>query len=327
MHAHGLDAHGAATVPATGETDYEHLFISQLDAIHGVVAFIARRHWLTADEVEEFTSVVHTKLIDHDYAILRKFQGRCSLRTYLTVVIQRLFLDYRVSLWGKWRPSAQARRDGSIAMLLERLTMGKGLSFDQACIELRALHHVDLDVASLEAIYRRLPMRARRYQVGESALVEVPSPGGNADRCVEAEARSRMAVQTSKVLAAALASLPLEDRLIIELRFVRGLTVKEIAESLPASSMEHPKALYRRLRRLLDDLRDRLEEHGVQRGDALDVVGGAQVVLPRVLARPRVAALEDGDTLEREVLESSGVLEFGRTTQTLELRTLRTLEP
>jgi hypothetical protein len=112
-----------------------------------------------------------------------------------------------------------------------------------------------------------------------------------------------VAVQTSRLLAGALASLAPEDRLILELRFVRGLTMKEIAKALPASAVDNPKVLYRRLRRLLDELRDRLEERGVKRADALDVIGSAQIALPRLLARD---AGEDSG-----VLKSSKVLEFG----------------
>src|SRR5215208_5464467 len=53
--------------------------------------------------------------------VRRRFERRSSLPTYVTVVIQRLFLDYRNRLWGKWRPSSDAKRLGPTAMLLERL--------------------------------------------------------------------------------------------------------------------------------------------------------------------------------------------------------------
>jgi len=65
-----------------------------------------------------------------DSAILRQFQMRSSLRTYLTVVICRLFLDERIARFGKWRPSRKAVRVGSTAVLFERLTMRDGLIFE-----------------------------------------------------------------------------------------------------------------------------------------------------------------------------------------------------
>ena len=53
-------------------------------------------------------------------------RGRGSLNTYLRVVIERLVLDMRVTNWGKWRPSARARRLGAEAVLFEQLTVRDG---------------------------------------------------------------------------------------------------------------------------------------------------------------------------------------------------------
>jgi DNA-directed RNA polymerase specialized sigma24 family protein len=89
---------------------------------HRAISFVSSRHHLPGSEADDFGSHVKLKLIEHDYAILKKFEGRSNLRTYLTVVIHRLFLDYRIKAWGKWRPSAAAKRCGGVAILLERLT-------------------------------------------------------------------------------------------------------------------------------------------------------------------------------------------------------------
>ena len=77
--------------------------------------------------------------------MLRRFEGRSSLTTYITVVVQRLFLDRRNRLWGKWRPSAEARRLGPTAVLLERLVSRDGWSAEQALETLRVNHGVTVD--------------------------------------------------------------------------------------------------------------------------------------------------------------------------------------
>jgi RNA polymerase sigma factor for flagellar operon FliA len=75
-----------AQVPAqTGEA----LFVSQLAVIERVISFVSSRHHMPGVEADDFASHAKLKLIEDDYAILRKFQGRSSLRTYLTVVIER----------------------------------------------------------------------------------------------------------------------------------------------------------------------------------------------------------------------------------------------
>ena len=69
----------------------ERQFLEHLAVIDQVVQFIGRRHRLPADAIEELQSAVHLKMIDNDYEVLRKFEGRSSIRTYLTAVVQRTF--------------------------------------------------------------------------------------------------------------------------------------------------------------------------------------------------------------------------------------------
>ena len=87
-------------------------FLSNLAIIDRIVRFICRRHKISESEAEDFSSEVRLRLVENDYEVFRRFQHRSSLRTYLTIVIQRIYLDYRNHLWGKWRPSAEARRLG-----------------------------------------------------------------------------------------------------------------------------------------------------------------------------------------------------------------------
>src|SRR5215472_17913272 len=108
------------------------LFLANLQTIEGLVQMVARQQRMTWAEAEEFASIVRLRLIENDYAILRKFRGGSSLRTYLTVVIARQALDYRDACWGRWRPSRAARRLGRTAVTLERLIVRDGFTLDEA---------------------------------------------------------------------------------------------------------------------------------------------------------------------------------------------------
>ena len=99
------------------------------------------------------------------------------MRTYLTVVIHRLFLDYRIRLWGKWRPSAEAKRLGAVAIALERLIVRDGWSFEQAVEVLRTNHAVDESRDELYALHVKLsPCAPTRHFIPEDAARDVPSP-------------------------------------------------------------------------------------------------------------------------------------------------------
>ncbi len=257
------------------ETGVEQRFVSHVEQVERVIAFVARRRRLTPDETDEFRSVVRLKVVEDDYAVFRKFEGRSSLQTYLTVVVQRLYLDYRTSLWGKWRPSAEAKRLGPAALLLERLTARDGLSFDEACHHMRTNCGVTESDAELYALSTKIPARVARRFTDDGALdatVSAPPAGDT----VEQSEHAASAVRASEALGRAMAELPERDRLILQLRFEQGLQVSQIARMIH----EEQKPLYRQLEQLLRRLRERLHALGVDRDAVAGWLGAPEVELP-----------------------------------------------
>jgi hypothetical protein len=57
----------------------EHLFLSELAVIERVIAWVCARRCLRGADAEDFASVVKSRLIENDYEVLAKFQGRSSL--------------------------------------------------------------------------------------------------------------------------------------------------------------------------------------------------------------------------------------------------------
>ncbi|MEO6239519.1 MAG: hypothetical protein ABIQ52_21185 [Vicinamibacterales bacterium] len=104
--------------------------------VRAIVCATARRSRLTESDREDFESFVWTRLIARNFHVLRSFGQRSSLRTYLTIVVRRMLLDYRDAKWGKWRPSADARRRGASAVAFERLVNRDGLAANIAAARL-----------------------------------------------------------------------------------------------------------------------------------------------------------------------------------------------
>jgi len=278
--------------PAQKETARtgESLFSSQRAVIDRVIAFVCSRHHLSGPEAEDFGSHVRLKLIENDYAILRKFEGRSAIRTYITVVIERLFLDDRIRAWGKWRPSAEAKRAGAVAVLLEQLMMRDGYSFEQACEVMATNHRVAESRADLERIAARLPARAPRRMEGEDALAAVAAPERADDAVLDLE-RAERSARLAAALARAKERFEPQDRLILALRFEDGRTVAEIAAIIRADQ----KALYRRVERLLRDLRTALEAEGITGSEVRESFGDAAVSIEddarggKSMPRPSIA--------------------------------------
>ena len=246
----------------------ESLYIANLDLIERVTKFVCRRHYLAPAEAEEFGSDVLFNLLENDYAILNAFEGRSSLRAFLSTVIQRQFLDRRNHLWGKWRPCALAKRLGPVAILLDRLTSRDGHSFGVAYEIMTTNHGVTDTRAELEAMFVRFPIREGHTPVNEEVLVNVAADVRNPEQLVvdrEAEEKAR---QVSKVLRDILARLDVQDHLMLKMRYKDGRTVTAIALTLGLEQ----KPLFRRFDRLEGDLKVALEAEGIDRTVVRDLL-------------------------------------------------------
>jgi RNA polymerase sigma factor for flagellar operon FliA len=246
----------------------EEIFLEQLSLIERVIASVCRRHAFPVDESEEFSSWAKLRLVDGDYAVLRKFQGRSSLSTYLTTVIVNLFRDYRTHRWGKWRPSAEAKKLGSAAIQLETLIARDGRTLAEAIAILRTTFDVEQSEESLGELAARLPVRTRRRVEGDDVLGTLTS-SQSAEDGLDESARREVQRRATTALGKAFATLEPAERLALKLRFDSGLTVVEIAKLLG----ESPRALYSRIERSLKALRRELETQGLEADAVSGLIG------------------------------------------------------
>ena len=246
------------------------IYLANRDLIEDAIAAVCRRRRLPPSEADEFASDARLHLIKDDYAVLRSFQGRSSLRTFLIAVLSHLFLDWRNARWGKWRPSAEAKRLGPLAVRLETLVVRDRVPFDEAHEMLRTNHGVAATRAELEAMAARFPQRSKRTFTPDEELESHAdtTPGADPESAVLRAGAEASASRARVALTESIMELETQDRLLLEMRYTDGRRVQEIAKLL---SLE-PKPLYRRLERLLVDLRRGLEQRGVTGAEALDAI-------------------------------------------------------
>jgi RNA polymerase sigma factor (sigma-70 family) len=259
--------------------DARELLVSNLALIDRAADFACRRNRLSPDEAEEFKSVVRLKMVENDYAILRKYEGRSSLAAYLSVVVQRMLLDYRIHMWGKWHPSAEAKRLGDVAVELEKLTQRDGRTIDEA---LPILSQQDSGVTreSLERIAERLPQRAAKNRLVDLEHAEGVAADQQAPR-LESE-QHRLSQRVSKSVQEFLTRIDPDDRLVLQLRFDGGMSIADIARSMHLDQ----KALYRRVEHRLRELRKALDDQGCTADEVADLIGDRGVVLDFRLGEP-----------------------------------------
>lgn len=217
-----------------------------LPLVRHVVRAVGRRYRIGRDDLDELHSLVCLKLVSDRCGVLRKFEGRSGLPTYLTTVVTRVWLDLRIARGGKWRPSAAASRLGPAAVALERLLTVEGCSLAEASRILVMNLGLATSEREVRLLYEALPTRMpRRRLVHDVFLEDVPAPPLAPADALDEPSRFRAE------LAGALRKLPVDDRRLIARRFGRGQTVAQIARELSLDQ----KDLYRRYDRLFGQIR------------------------------------------------------------------------
>ena len=270
--------------------DARKLLEENLNLIERVIRFTSRRQRLDESEAEEFASIVKLRLIENDYAVIRKFEGRSHFATFITIVVQRMLLDYRIHHWGKWHASAEAKRLGDLAVELEQLLHRDSRSLDEVLPLLRA-RYPDTTRESLEALAARLPERRARRRMVDIAEAESIAVEEATDEPLMATERGRVSQKLSCAMRDAFAHLPESDRLILQLRFESRMTVAQIARSMKIEQ----KLLYRRIEKLLRDLRAELERAGINPRDAADLIGREGADLDFTFGTPLLRPSPDGE--------------------------------
>jgi RNA polymerase sigma factor for flagellar operon FliA len=122
-----------------------------------------------------------------------------------------------------------------------------------------------------------IPQRTHRLRSVEVLEVEneIAIPPDQIEIHAARHERETAAETIAAELGSALAELKPTDGAILRLHFVAGLTVAEIARALHLDQ----KPLYRRIRKLCEQLRERLVAAGIDSARANEVIGHADVAL------------------------------------------------
>ncbi len=232
------------------------------------------------NEALELCNNVLDKLEESDFKILRQFQGKSKLTTYLTAIISRQAVDTIRKKRGRSREKERAKALGPLGEKIYKIIFQQGLSLVE--VQKEFLHKrkpVPTDEAIQDAIDKirgsvKIPADENELKTGylepsdnhlEKPSVVVPDSAGNPEKVLLQKTKEQ---EVERILTDLAAGLSGEERLILRMRF--GLGENDNPKHIPdiASALNlNPKTVYKRIGNILTKCRNTLELKGVNIND------------------------------------------------------------
>jgi RNA polymerase sigma factor (sigma-70 family) len=250
-------------------TELRDLFESHRPWIQKVAEITCRRNSVWGDDAEDFAALAMMKVVENDYAVLRQFQGKAEMKTYLATVVVRRFYEWTRERWGRWRPSVRTEQLGPTARHLEALVYRDGYSFREAIEVLRSRGEITESDGELARVFAQIPARSLHHgKAAQAPTDDLPFDGTADEPMLEAE-REERCQGVMEVLFRALSRLEPEDQILVRGRFGEGRSVADLARTMRVEQAP----LYRRSDRLRKEIRTFMEGSGVRLDEVRDCLG------------------------------------------------------
>lgn len=261
-----------------------------LDGYSGLILGILARYTRDQDVRMDAYVYVLEELQAQDFRRLRHYgnsarEHPCSFETWLKLVVRNLYFDWFRHLHGRKSLPKEIQKLPVLDQRMFKLVHWEGYSAQEAFEVLRT-QHPELPFATYIQKLARVegllsPInRAKIRRDIERARGPISLDGEEDGPPIEARAEVKVRTPEDDALQAErrralwklVEALPAEDRLIVRLRFFEALTAKEIARAIGASD---PMAIYRRIERICNGLRERAKVDGIDgvlsEGDLADL--------------------------------------------------------
>jgi len=235
-----------------------------LDRYRGLV-FAAIRHYVhDHDDVMDVFAWVCEGLRKDDFRRLRSYAAesahRARFTTWLVTVVRHLSVDWLRRRDGRPRPGSAAATLPEVQRRICEEVFDKQRSHVEAYELIRSRDDPSLTfgrfLRELAAAYRAVTPSSGRLHREVAAPLPPEVTGGASDLVAHQE--------TGRILKGALGALLSTDRVAVEMYVIDGLPAGEVAKVL---GLPNAKAVYNRVYRALETVRQSLEGAGLRRED------------------------------------------------------------
>lgn len=226
------------------------------------------------NETLELNNRVLDKLRENNFKILRKFQGKAKISTYITAVIARQAVDFLREKKGRKRTKERAAKHGQLGEVVYEKIIKAGQPVAHAYKEMQTEYGYGGSLQDIEVMLDKIKGSARPkgletipagYQNPDSGEIIVPDPHDTPEQLAIESGRMEKIKETVAHIVAGLSG---EERLILRMRFPidedeKPKEIDQIAKLLGTSK----KAVYHRITRILKKCRDLSVHSGVKGND------------------------------------------------------------
>jgi RNA polymerase sigma factor (sigma-70 family) len=237
------------------------------------------------NEALELSNQVLDILRNDNYRVLREFKGNAQLTTYLTAIISRRAVDRIRKKLGRGREKERAAELGNIGLILFQRVIKDGYPLQDVYNELRANGNFPGTLEELETMLHKIkgknpgshqpgpangnngnPVVKNGTSINEDEYV-IPDTKSDPQALLMEKQRQ---LEIHRAIRDIIAPLSGEERLLLRLRFPahedeKTAPVEQIANALGIT----PKAVYKRITRLLKKCRQQLDSRGIRIGELL----------------------------------------------------------
>jgi len=241
----GARIEGILLCLASGKADTG--WVEFLDTYSPLLRNVVRRYESDVGRAQDCLEFVCAKLSDDGFRRLTAFDpnGRARFRTWLTAVTANLCIDWRRSMYGRFRAPASIRGLAELDQLVFDCFYRQGMTQHECrhVLEPRFPNITGHQIVAANArIHAELTSRQRwQLSTGRTETVpidDMPMSLTTADESPESLVQS---AQDREQLQIAMARLEPEQRLLLQLRYQQDLTLKEVARLTRSSDAFHAR--------------------------------------------------------------------------------------
>jgi RNA polymerase sigma factor (sigma-70 family) len=235
------------------------------------------------NEALELCNRVLDHLAKNNYQVLRKFQHKSRLSTYLTAIIANQAVDMIRKKRGRSREKERAEKYGRLGEQIIQKIVVEGMSAHEAYKNLKAAGILEKTEPEFESIVADIrgkrippgdwidlsdnPVVKPAFQNFETGEIVLTDSANNPEKQVLGDIQRQ---QLEKILREILNSLSGEDKLILRMKYPFSHSQDpEKIESISRLMGISQKAVYKRINRILRKCRSELKKRGISFHDLL----------------------------------------------------------